>query len=64
MDAQIRSHHWTEAVAQLANRQHGVIARRQLAAVGVGRGAITRGLQRRLLLPLHRGVYASACISS
>lgn len=46
------------AIAGLADRQHGVIARRQLAALGVSASAIDRRLSRRLLIPLHRGVFA------
>ncbi len=45
-------------IARLADRQHGVVARRQLVAVGVDRSAIDRRLSRSLLVPLHRGVYA------
>ncbi|MFL5816503.1 MAG: DUF559 domain-containing protein [Conexibacter sp.] len=43
---------------RLADRQHGVVSRRQLVAVGVGNRAIGDRLARRLLVPLHRGVYA------
>jgi len=42
----------------LADEQHGVIARVQLLRIGIGRGAIEKQLARRLLVPLHRGVYA------
>jgi hypothetical protein len=49
----------TDAViGRLADRQHGVVSRRQLAALGVDRSAIDRRLSRGLLVPLHRGVYA------
>lgn len=41
----------------LAARQHGVMARRQLIAAGVGPGAITERLASGLLVPLRRGVY-------
>ncbi|HMJ03030.1 MAG TPA: DUF559 domain-containing protein [Conexibacter sp.] len=34
------------------------MARRQLVSMGVGRGAIEARLSRRILVPLHRGVYA------
>jgi hypothetical protein len=45
-------------IAELAGRQHGVVARRQLLAAGIGRGAIeVRVVGGRLHL-LHRGVYA------
>ena len=45
-------------IAQLAGAQHGVVARRQLGALGVGRGAIDRRVQRGRLHVVHRGVYA------
>jgi predicted transcriptional regulator of viral defense system len=47
-----------QAIAALADKQYGVVARRQLLALGVDRGAIERRLERNLLIPLHRGVYA------
>jgi len=46
------------SIAALADRQHGVVARRQLLELGVGRRAIATRLARRSLIPLHRGVYA------
>ena len=46
------------AIAALADRQYGVVTRRQLAAMGVKPAAIDRRLARRSLIPLHRGVYA------
>ncbi len=45
-------------VAELAGRQHGVVARRQLLALGIGRQAIARRRERGALHPVHRGVYA------
>ncbi|HEU4703952.1 MAG TPA: DUF559 domain-containing protein [Conexibacter sp.] len=42
----------------LAERQSGVVARRQLVAMGVGNRAIGDRVARGLLIPLHRGVYA------
>jgi very-short-patch-repair endonuclease len=53
-----RAVHPDRAVAALAARQHGVVARRQLAALGLGRGAIGRRLAHDRLLLVHRGVYA------
>lgn len=46
------------ALAALAERQHGVVARRQLLAAGLGRRAIDTRLAAGRLHPLHRGVYA------
>ena len=46
------------AIAELAERQHGVVGRAQLLELGVGARAVTHRLERRRLHPLHRGVYA------
>lgn len=46
------------AIAGLAERQHGVVSRAQLTALGLGRKAIDHRLRRRRLILLHRGVYA------
>jgi hypothetical protein len=46
------------AVADLARRQHGVVAHRQLIGLGVGRNVIRRWLESWRLHPVHRGVYA------
>jgi uncharacterized protein DUF559 len=45
-------------IAQLAARQHGVVARRQLFAVGLSRGAVDRRLAAGRLHALHPAVYA------
>ncbi len=45
-------------IAQLAGQQHGLVARRQLLAVGVGRRAIGNRVARGRLHVVHRGVYA------
>lgn len=45
-------------IARLAERQHGVVARRQLIAIGVDRNRIRRRLEQGRLHPIHRGVYA------
>jgi hypothetical protein len=47
-----------EQIATLAAAQHGVVARRQLIALGATRSMIETRIARGLLLPLHRGVYA------
>jgi very-short-patch-repair endonuclease len=45
-------------IAALAGRQHGVVARRQLRALGLSEQAIERRLRAGRLHLLHRGVYA------
>lgn len=49
--------HLDMLIAELAERQHGVVARRQLLAMGAGRKAIEVRLRRGSLHPLHRGIY-------
>jgi very-short-patch-repair endonuclease len=46
------------AVAELARRQHGVVAKRQLIALGVGEGAIKHRLGVGRMHRVHAGVYA------
>jgi len=46
------------AVAELATRQHGVVTRAQLLELEVGYRGVDHWIARRLLHPLHRGVYA------
>lgn len=45
------------AVAALAGRQHGVVARRQLVEIGLGRGSIGWWLRSGRLRRIHSGVY-------
>lgn len=45
-------------MAGLAARQHGVVARRQLLALGMTAGAVKHFVAAGRLHPLHRGVYA------
>jgi hypothetical protein len=45
-------------IAEIAERQHGVVARWQLLRLGLGRGAIARRLEAERLHLVHRGVYA------
>jgi very-short-patch-repair endonuclease/predicted transcriptional regulator of viral defense system len=46
------------AIAELGARQHGVVARAQLRALGLERGAIDLRLRRGRLHAIQRGVYA------
>ena len=46
------------AIAELASRQHGRVARWQLLALGLRSGAIDRRIAAERLHPEHRGVYA------
>jgi predicted transcriptional regulator of viral defense system len=45
------------ALADLATRQHGVLARRQLLEHGLGRGAIAHRIRQGRLHRIHAGVY-------
>jgi very-short-patch-repair endonuclease len=45
-------------IAAVAKRQHGVIALRQLLALGVGAALVRRWVANGRLHPIHRGVYA------
>jgi hypothetical protein len=45
------------AIAAIAERQHGVIARRQMVEIGAGTGAIDHRVWSGRLRPIHRGVY-------
>ncbi|HEX6694161.1 MAG TPA: type IV toxin-antitoxin system AbiEi family antitoxin domain-containing protein [Longimicrobiales bacterium] len=52
-----RKDHPDRVIDGIAARQHGVILRKQMAAAGVGRGAIDRRIAIGRLHPLHRGVF-------
>ncbi len=47
-----------QAIAALATRQHGLVTRAQLVALGLSSSAIDRRLAAGRLHPIHRGVYA------
>jgi very-short-patch-repair endonuclease len=46
------------AIADLADRQHGAVARRQLLTLGITARMVERRLASGRLIPVHRGVYA------
>jgi hypothetical protein len=48
----------TRIIIELAERQHGVVAWRQLLALGIGRRAIEERVRSGLLRRIHRGVYS------
>jgi hypothetical protein len=48
----------TVAMRELAERQHGVVAHRQLVEIGVAAGLIQGRLESGHLVPVHRGVFA------
>lgn len=48
----------SEKAWSLTERQHGIIARRQLLGIGFSSAAIEHRLRRGRLHPVHRGVYA------
>jgi very-short-patch-repair endonuclease len=44
-------------ILEIAGRQHGVVARKQLREAGLSRGAVEHRLRKGVLRALHRGVY-------
>ncbi len=58
MRRQSRSRSVDRAIAAFAERQHGVIARWQLASLGLGSAAIDHRVRSGKLHLIHRGVYA------
>jgi putative AbiEi antitoxin of type IV toxin-antitoxin system len=56
--AEERCVHPDAAIAELADRQHGVVSREQLRALGLARGAIDFRVEAKRLHPIYRGVYA------
>jgi hypothetical protein len=58
MHGQSGKHPLDGAIADLARRQHGVVGRAQLVALGLGTDAIDWRLRKRRLHRVHKGVYA------
>jgi hypothetical protein len=48
----------TAAIRALAERQHGVVAHRQLLDLGLGKGLGLRRREGGFLIPIHRGVFS------
>lgn len=48
----------TREIRELAERQHGVVARRQLLEMGIERGLIRARVDSGWLVPLHHGVFS------
>ncbi len=51
------------AIAQIAQRQQGLITRDQLFELGLSRALIDKAVRRRRLIAVHRGVYAVGHLS-
>lgn len=58
MDVEVQTRALDVRVADSAERQHGVVARRQLVALGLGREAIGVRLRSGRLHRMHQGVYS------
>jgi very-short-patch-repair endonuclease len=55
-ESELRGVDWV--ISELAERQHGVVTRRQLFDAGIARGAVEHRIGSRRLFVLYRGVYA------
>jgi very-short-patch-repair endonuclease len=58
-----REHPIDRRVAEVARRQHGLVTRRNLLALGLGKSAIAAWVERGRLHRVHRGVYAVGHLS-
>ncbi len=56
-DIHVERHPPDRAIAEIAARQHSVVARRQLVRLGLGRGAIAHRVRVGRLFVVHTGVY-------
>jgi very-short-patch-repair endonuclease len=54
----VRSRRVDTVIAEFAERQHGVVARRQLLGAGVSRNALEHRISQKRLHVVHRGIYA------
>jgi Protein of unknown function (DUF559) len=59
----IRGKTTADIIGAFAERQHGVVARRQLEKAGLSRYVVDRRIKGRLLRVVHRGVYAVGHLS-
>lgn len=57
IEGEVPAREWDQRIAELARRQHGVVRRAQLRALGMGEGAIESRVKRGRLHRFHRGVY-------
>lgn len=57
IDGKLHARELDAAIAELAELQHGVVTRIQLAGLGLGRGAIDHRLKCGRLHLIHRGVF-------
>lgn len=57
IDGELPARPWDQQIAELARLQHGVVGRKELLALGMGRGAIEVRVERGTLHEVHRGVY-------
>jgi predicted transcriptional regulator of viral defense system len=57
-DDKLVEHAIDAELARLAGRQHGVVATRQLSALGLARGGVAARARAGRLHRVHRGVYA------
>jgi hypothetical protein len=54
----VRGREATRAIREVAERQHGVVAHRQILELGVGKTLVQRRVEGGLLIPIHQGVFA------
>jgi hypothetical protein len=57
IEGEVPARDWDRQIAELARRQHGVVARKQLREIGMGEGAVEGRVRRGQLHLLYRGVY-------